>query len=68
MDAIDESNHYSHDYHLMSQGITSEELCSRFLKSFLHIESRKELEHNEIAQAKFKELRKQAWELKNGND
>ena len=68
MDAIDESNHYSHDYHLMSQGINSEELCSRFLKSFLHIESRKELEHNEIAQAKFKELRQKAWKLKNDND
>lgn len=65
MDAIDESNFYAHDYHLMSEGINSEELCTRFLKRFLHIQSRKELATDTLAQTKFKKIRKAAWEIKN---
>ena len=49
----------------MTDNIDSEERCVKALKGFLNIESRKELATNEMAQAKFKELRQRAWEIKN---
>ena len=45
--------------------IDSEEVCVKTLKDYLKINSRKELATNEIAQAKFKNLRKKAWDIKN---
>lgn len=67
MDEIAESNHFlmESSYHLMTDNIDSEDRCSKALKGFLNIESRKELAHNEMAQAKFKELRQKAWNMKN---
>ena len=45
--------------------IDSEEVCVKALKDYLKINSRKDLATNEIAQAKFKNLRKKAWDIKN---
>ena len=45
--------------------IDSEEVCVKALKDYLKINSRKDLATNEIAQAKFKNLRKRAWDIKN---
>ena len=45
--------------------IDSEEVCVKVLKDYLKINSRKDLATNEIAQAKFKNLRKKAWDIKN---
>ena len=67
MNEIEESNHFlmESSYHLMTDDIDSEDKCSKALKGFLNIESRKELATNAMAQAKFKELRQRAWEIKN---
>ena len=45
--------------------IDSEEVCVKVLKDYIKINSRKDLATNEIAQAKFKNLRKTAWAIKN---
>ena len=67
MDEIGESNHFLSEssYYLFTDNIDNEKNCIQALKGFLNIESRKELATNEVAQAKFKNLRKKAWELKN---
>jgi len=67
MDEIGESNHLLSEssYYLFTDNIDNEKNCIQALKGFLNIESRKELATNEVAQAKFKNLRKKAWELKN---
>tara|TARA_R100000234_G_scaffold48820_1_gene29261 strand:- start:184 stop:648 length:465 start_codon:yes stop_codon:yes gene_type:complete len=60
-----EALEHSTEPFFLTSKIDSEELCVEALKGFLNIESRKELATNEVAQAKFKNLRKKAWELKN---
>ena len=67
MDEIGESTHFLAEscYHLFTDNIDSEEVCVKVLKDYLKINSRKDLATNEIAQAKFKNLRKKAWDIKN---
>ena len=66
MDEIKYYNHFlSSSYYLFTDNIDNEKNCIQALKGFLNIESRKELATNEVAQAKFKSLRKKAWEIKN---
>ena len=60
-----EALEHSTEPFFLTSKIDSEELCVKALKGYLNIQSRKELATNEIAQTKFKYLRKIAWEIKN---